>query len=106
MRPGSRDVPVRVKIFGAELHELKRLTGAMAESFGLDRRIDAYLGKRPIQLYRWDLDCLEMVVDDAVRERNASPSGRVPGLQALKRLQGRIQALRKRAYEALNEPRV
>ena len=41
----------------------------MAEAFGLDRRIESYQGKQTIGFYRWDLDCLEdildLVLDDA-----------------------------------------
>ena len=48
---------------GDELLELQRFTIDMAEAFGLDRRIEAYAGKRPIGLYRWDLDCLLDVLD-------------------------------------------
>ncbi|MBI3855900.1 MAG: hypothetical protein HY293_09450 [Planctomycetes bacterium] len=101
MRPGSADVPVRVKIGGAELREPKKLTGAMAESFGLDRRIEAYRGKRPIRFYRWDLDCLEGVVDDAVKEAEAARRGQASRTTSLKRLQMRIHALREMAYEEL-----
>jgi len=54
MRPGSRDVQYKILITGQELEELKKFTGDMAESFGLDRRIENYSGKRPIGLYRWD----------------------------------------------------
>ena len=36
----------------------------MAESFGLDRRIDNLTGKRKVGFYMWDLECLEMVVSD------------------------------------------
>ena len=36
----------------------------MAESFGLDRRIDNLTGKRKVGFYSWDLDCLENVVGD------------------------------------------
>jgi hypothetical protein len=46
----------QVLIEGAELHELKKLD--LAESFGLDRRIEQYQGKRPLGLYRWDLEGL------------------------------------------------
>jgi hypothetical protein len=105
MRPGSADVPVRVEISGAELRELKKLTGAMAESFGLDRRIAAYQGKRPIQLYRWDLDCLESAVDEAAREARAAPRGSASRVGALKHLQARIHALREKAYAGLKDPR-
>lgn len=105
MRPCSGDVPVRVKICGAELRELKKQTGAMAEAFGLDRRIEAYQGKRPIQFYRWDLDCLEAVVDDAVKEADSAKGRKASGLSALKRLQERIHALKEKAYEELKGPR-
>lgn len=36
----------------------------MAESFGLDNRIDNLTGKREVGFYSWDLDCLESVVAD------------------------------------------
>ncbi len=68
MRPGKNDVPVRLLITGAELDELHRLTGALCETFGLDRRIEGYQGKRPIALFRWDLDALVDVVDHALRD--------------------------------------
>ena len=55
-------------ITGDELHELKRFTVDMAEAFGVDRRIEAYSGKRPIGLYRWDLDCLLAVMALAQKE--------------------------------------
>lgn len=56
MKPGKYDVRHQVRITGAELRELKRLD--LAESFRLDRRIARYEGRRPIGLYRWDLECL------------------------------------------------
>jgi hypothetical protein len=54
MRPGKYDRKHQVLIEGAELRELKKLD--LAESFGLDRRIERYQGKRPLGLYRWDLE--------------------------------------------------
>jgi hypothetical protein len=104
MKPGSRDIPVRVRFVGAELRELKKLAWAMAESFGLDSRIAAYQGKRPIQLYRWDLECIEMAVDEAVKETEAVRKGKGSRPSALKRLQGRIHALREKAFEELKGP--
>ena len=56
MRPGKYDREHQVLIKGAELRELKELD--LAESFGLDRRIERYEGKRPLGLYRWDLEAL------------------------------------------------
>jgi hypothetical protein len=65
MRPGKYDRKHQLLITGAELRELKELD--LAESFGLDRRIERYEGKRPLGLYRWDLECLveslSMVLD-------------------------------------------
>jgi len=65
MRPGKYDRKHQLRITGAELRELKELD--LAESFGLDRRIERYEGKCPLGLYRWDLECLveslSMVLD-------------------------------------------
>lgn len=52
MKPGSRDIKVKMLITGEELDELQGHTWSMAEAFGLDRRIDRYGGKRPIAFYR------------------------------------------------------
>jgi hypothetical protein len=65
MRPGKYDRKHQLPIRGAELRELKKLD--LPESFGLDRRIERYEGKRPLGLYRWDLeyllDSLSMVLE-------------------------------------------
>jgi hypothetical protein len=58
MKSGLRDIKVQILITCQELEELQKHTWAMAESFGFGRRIDQYMGKRPIGLYRWDLECL------------------------------------------------
>ena len=50
MKPGPKDVKLKILITGDELHELKRFTIDMVEAFGLDGRIEAYSGKRPIGL--------------------------------------------------------
>jgi hypothetical protein len=42
----------------------------MAGAFGHDRRIEAYAGKRPIGLCRWDAECLLDVMDLALRTRS------------------------------------
>jgi len=62
MKPGKNDIRVEVLITDDELTSLKLFIGDMAESFGLDRRIEQYQGKRPIGLYEWDLDCLIDVI--------------------------------------------
>jgi hypothetical protein len=56
VRPGKNDHKHGVRIIGAELRELKLID--LPESFGLDRRIERYEGKRPMGLYRADLDGL------------------------------------------------
>jgi hypothetical protein len=73
-------------ITGDELRELKRHTGAMAEAFGLDRKIENYKGTRPLTLYRWDLDCLLAVIDFALRDERDYPDRSAPSYLALKRL--------------------
>ncbi len=66
MKPGSRDQRHQILICGDELRELKRRTYSMVEAFGLDTKIEKYQGKRPITLYRWDLECLLDVIDIAL----------------------------------------
>lgn len=68
MKLGKYDFKYQILISGQELEELQRFTGDMAESFGLDDRIYAYKGKRPIGLFRWDLECLEEVISWAIED--------------------------------------
>ena len=103
MKPGPQDKQYRILITGRELEELKRFTWSMAEAFGLDQRIENYLGKRPIGLYRWDLDCLEDVTDLALDDAEAYPSKSGLGYEAMKQLADRIQQLRARAYAEMEE---
>jgi hypothetical protein len=91
MRPGPKDVKLAILITGDELHELKRFTIDMAEAFGLDRRIEAYSGKRPIGFYRWDLDCLLAVMDLALKDQRAYPDKASSAYAVLKRLHDRLQ---------------
>jgi hypothetical protein len=91
MKPGPGDVKLNILIAGGELHELKRFTIDMVEAFGLDRRIEAYSGKRSIGLYRWDLDCLSAVIDNALKDERAYPDKASSGYAALKRLQDRLE---------------
>jgi len=73
MKPGLNDGKLTTLITGDELYELKRFTIDMTEAFGLDRRIEACSGKRPIGLYRWDLDCLLAVMALALKDQRAYP---------------------------------
>jgi len=70
MKPGTKDIRVYLKFEKAELELLQDNTYQMAESFGLDRRIDNLTGKRKIGFHLWDLECLEMVVDDLKNKNN------------------------------------
>ena len=64
MKPGKNDIKAEIKFDTDELEMLQENTWQMAESFGLDRRIDNLKGKRKVGFYRWDLDCLECVVSN------------------------------------------
>ena len=98
---------MRLRITGAELDELHELTGALCETFGLDRRIERYQGKRPIVLYRWDLDVLVDVVDLALadaedwenRRPKLLPGARRPEAEPLRSLLARrLREARDEAY--------
>ena len=98
MKPGSGDIRHKVLITGDELRELKRHTGSMVEAFGLDRKIDAYQGTRPITLYRWDLDCLMDVIEDEKADKQQYPDNTASDYVALKRLGDRLRAEYDRHY--------
>lgn len=70
MKPGSKDIKVFLKFTEGELDLLQDNTWQMAESFGLDRRIDELTGKRKVGFYMWDLECIEMVVADLKRQND------------------------------------
>lgn len=94
VRPGKNDHKHWVRIRGAELWELKLID--LPESFGLDRRVERYEGKRPMGLYRWDLDgllaALSLVLED--RYQPTSAKGRL----ALKALYDRLRTEYDSAY--------
>jgi len=64
MNPGSKDIKVFLKFTQEELSLLQENTWQMAESFGLDTRIDNMNLKRKVGFYSWDLECLERVMED------------------------------------------
>ena len=98
MKPGRRDKRYKILITGRELAELKRFSCSMVEAFGLDRRIDAYKGTRPIGFYPWDLDCLDAVTESALKDTDRYPGLTGPGYEAMKRLRARIVQLHAEAY--------
>jgi hypothetical protein len=95
MRPGKYDRKHHFLIKGDELRELKQLD--MAESFGLDRRIERYHGKRRLGLYRWDLegllDALSLALD--LPDDYYSPPA---NKRAIKKLHDRLQVEYESAY--------
>jgi hypothetical protein len=90
IKPGSKDRKVSLLIAAEELTELKRLTWLMSESFGLDTRIENWRGKRPIGLYRWDVECLLGVIDHALKDDKEYPDKTTSGYNALTQLSGRL----------------
>jgi hypothetical protein len=83
-----------VLVEGAELKKLD-----LAESFGLDRRIERYHGKRPLGLYRWDLEGVLAGLSLALDPPDGyySPPA---NKQAIRKLHDRLQAEYESAYGA------
>ncbi len=91
MKPLSGDHRHRLRIERSELKALQTLTWAMAEAFGLDRKIENYKGTRPLTLYRWDLECLMEVIDLALEsEPDRRSRSKLPDLTALLSLSERL----------------
>ena len=89
MKPGKHDRRHQVLIKDAELRVLKELS--LPESFGLERRVERYQGKRPIGLYRWDLECLLDTLSLEMTDRPWHPRLRRRDLTALESLYGRLR---------------
>jgi len=96
MKPSKHDTRYKVRVAGTELAVLHKLTWMMCDAFGLDRKIDAYKGTRPITLYSWDLDCLDAVLCSALRDPARHDIASDSELNALKRLDVRLRELRQR----------
>jgi hypothetical protein len=71
----------------------------MSESFGLDRRIDNYQGKRPIGLYSWDFDCLLAVIEDALKDREMYADTTASEYQNLARLFSRLTEIYRKTFD-------
>lgn len=63
MKPGKRDIQIYIKFTAEEFDLLQKNSYLMADSYGLDTRIDKLTGKRKISFYSWDLDCIDAVLD-------------------------------------------
>ncbi|MFH1126809.1 MAG: hypothetical protein ABIG84_01705 [archaeon] len=101
MKIGSREIKYEVLIEGAELTELKKLTWAMEESFGLDRRIEKYQGKRPIGLYRWDIECLVMAIEFGIDDLKKKPAKNSEPIIVLTALHEKMKRLKDKAFGRL-----
>ena len=98
MKPCPGDIRHKVLITGDELRELKRHTYALVEAFGLDRKVEAYKGTRPLTLYRWDLECLMDTIDSELGDSWEYPDQAAPESLALKRLAERLREEYDRHY--------
>ncbi len=98
MKPGKNDIPIKRKISGVQLEELQKHTWWMCEAYGLDRKIDAYKGTRPITFYRWDLDCILDVLAMALTKEY--PDKNDAGYIKLSELYADL----KKAYQETYEP--
>ena len=101
MKPGKYDRKINILITGLELDELHRHVWMMAESFGLDRRIENYQGKRPIGLYRWDIECLLDVMNPTLEDPKYYPSKTKKEYLALAELRDRLKQIYKENFENL-----
>ncbi len=95
MKPGKKDIPIKCKISGIQLEELQKHTCLMGDSFGLDRRIDKYKGRKPISFYRWDLDCLLDALNIVLNDNTEYPDKHDEGYIKLCELDEHL----KKAYE-------
>jgi hypothetical protein len=91
MKPCPGDIRHKIMITGDELRELKRHAPTITEAFGLDRKIEAYKGTRPLTLFRWDLDCLMDVIENELADEKEYPDRSAPAFLALKSLGERLR---------------
>jgi len=98
MKPGSGDIKYKILITGMELEELQKQTWLMSESFGLDTRIDNYKGKRPIGIYRWDIECLVEVISYVLNDPKKCPDKNTEEYLAMKNLYEKLRKLYEEAF--------
>ena len=92
MKFSKQDLKAKILITGEELEVLHSLTYQMAESFGLDTRIDNYQGKRSISFHSWDFDCLFAVLEMALVDSKSFPDKTKTCTIALESLCSRLKA--------------
>ena len=86
MKPGKKDIPIKVKISGLQLEELQKHSWHMIEAFGLDTKVENYKGVRPISFYSWDLDCIFDVLDMVLNDKEEYPDKEDEGYMVLNEL--------------------
>jgi len=98
MKPGKRDIPIKIKISGGRLVELQKHTWKMIEAYGLDTKIDNYKGVRPISFYRWDLDCILDVLSMTLDDEKEYPDKKDEGYLKLHELYVTLKKAHKETY--------
>jgi hypothetical protein len=98
MKPGKRDIPIKIKISGRKLSELQKHTWQMIEAFGLDTKIDNYKGVRPISFYSWDLDCILDVLSMVLDDEKVYPDKKDEGYVQLRELYMTLKKAYKKTY--------
>jgi hypothetical protein len=98
MKPGKRDIPVKIKISGRQLFELQKHAWQMIEAFGLDTKIANYKGVRPISFYSWDLDCILGVLSMALDDEKEYPDKKDEGYVQLHELYMALNRAYKETY--------
>jgi hypothetical protein len=58
IKPGTHDRKYYLLLTKEETDELVWNSSDLIECFGLDKRIAKYKGKKPLGLYRWDIEAL------------------------------------------------
>jgi hypothetical protein len=92
MKASKQDLKAKILITGEELEVLHSLTYQMAESFGLDTRIDKYQGKRSISFHSWDFDSLFAVIEMSLADPKEFPDKSQSRYIALENLCSRLKA--------------
>lgn len=98
MKIGPGDQKVTMQIVGEDLDQLKRFTIDMGEAFELDKKIEKYAGKKPMNFYQWDMDCLLAVINLALKDHQEYPDKASSAYIALERLRNRMLDEYCRAY--------
>jgi len=98
MKPGKRDIPVKIKISGRQLEEFQKHSWQMIEAFGLDTKIGSYKGVRPISFYSWDLDCILDVLHMALGDKHQYPDHKDEGYLKLMELYTHLKTEYKNMY--------